>query len=707
MRKLMTVWLILVIAGLGLWPAGVAPARAQQVNTSIDIGLIIDNSGSMKENDPAEIRYSAAKLFINLLAKGDQVGVVSMGEGTTTKTKLGLSQVTQYASLAREAFKTPDDFADYTYMGESLDLTAQLMENAAHYNPQRAVILLTDGLPTYLDEDRAAQEAKFAAAVARFQAERIKVFPIALGNAADVNFLQQNVAAPTGGLVWKAENAEQLVGVFIEILERLQQGRYVDSYEILSGVDTFLANVNPRQQIEQINFVFPAAGGDVPEIQELRLPRAIRTRTSEFSRIMDPQWSLWTANPEYTRGFQGEWRTILGSQRTQVPLIAVIKSELRTQLVEPISSVEGDDAAARFFPAGRKLMLRAAVRNRADDYEKRIGLFVQPEQLAPAEGLALQDEGVSADVLPVDGEYAGMLTDPLQPGQYSLRMHITPSENHLRLQKTYDIVVEPLPTMEVDVEPKGELAAGESARVTVRWALDGQPQTMQAASITAVVRRADRAIAQIELAAQGDGVWEGVYEPAASGSYSFGVTAHAEWQTPDRGLRRYTDYVDVGYAAEQRTSVQVDIDEPEQESVDGLSNGVQRTVTVSAVGDEPVELRLSVEGLPDAEVYPATIVVQPGEEVIRTVTVSSPEQLESGEHEASLQIDADSAIELSTTELPISFRVTTLFERYRLLIVLLIVLVALLLVRRVRAAIIDWIGRNLELLRYGGSSWKR
>ena len=106
MRKL---WLaiLMLIVGLSVWPAGVAPARAQQVNTSIDISLIIDSSGSMKDNDPNDMRYSAAKLFINLLAVGDQVGVVSMGEGATTKTKLGLSEVGQYTSLAREAFKTP------------------------------------------------------------------------------------------------------------------------------------------------------------------------------------------------------------------------------------------------------------------------------------------------------------------------------------------------------------------------------------------------------------------------------------------------------------------------------------------------------------------------------------------------------------------------------------------------------------------------
>ena len=468
-----------------------------------------------------------------------------------------------------------------------------------------------------------------------------------------------------------------------------------------------MANVNPRQQIEQINFVFPAAGGDVPQIQELRLPRQVRTRTSEFARIMDPQWSLWTANPEYTRGFEGEWRTVLGSQRTQVPLIAVIKSDLRTQLNEPISSVEGDDAAARFFPAGRRLILRAGVRNPADDYEKRIGLFVQPEQLAPVEGLALQDEGIAADVMPVDGEYAAMLTEPLQPGQYSLRMHITPSENHLRLQKAYDIVVEPLPTMEVDVEPKGELAAGEPARLRVRWMLDGQPQTISSALITAAVRRDDRTIAQIELANQGDGVWEAAYEPTSTGEYSFGLTAHAEWQSPDRGLRRYTDYVDVGYAAEQQTAVQVEVSAPEAERVDGLQTGVQRTVTVSSQGDEPTTLRLSVGGLPKATIFPDTIVVQPGEQVTRTVTITSPEQLGSGEHEARLLIDADAAIVLNTTELPINFRVTTWLERNRMSLIGLIVLAALFAIRRVRASVFDWIARNIELLRYGGRSWGR
>ena len=235
----------------------------------------------------------------------------------------------------------------------------------------------------------------------------------------------------------------------------------------------------------------------------------------------------------------------------------------------------------------------------------------------------------------------------------------------------------------------------------------GSHQTISSALITAAVRRDDRTIAQIELANQGDGVWKRPDEPTSTGEYSFGLTAHAEWQSPDRGLRRYTDYVDVGYAAEQQTAVQVEVSAPEAERVDGLQTGVQRTVTVSSQGDEPTTLRLSVGGLPKATIFPDTIVVQPGEQVRRTVTITSPEQLDSGEHEARLLIDADAAIVLNTTELPINFRVTTWLERNRMSLIGLIVLAALFAIRRVRASVFDWIARNIELLRYGGRSWGR
>lgn len=698
------VLLLPLLALAGFMPAAPVAHAQAAVDTAIDVGLIIDNSGSMNDNDPQEMRFSAAKLFINLLSAEDQVGIVSMGARDSTKTKLSLNPVTDASGLTRNAFKERDELSDYTYMGESLDLAAQLMENAASYNEQRAIILLTDGLPTYLDEDRAAQEQKFAAAVERFKREGIKIFPIALGGAADVQFLEAQLAAPTNGQVVKAESADQLLRVYIDILAQLQEGRYVDVYDVLGNVETFLANVNPRQQIKQINFVFPGQNGNVPEIAELRLPRSVRSRVNELSRITDPNWSLWTARPQYIRGVEGEWRVTLNSAQSQVPMIAVIQSDLRTKLDEPIASRPDDDAAVRYYPAGRPLLLRSAVRNKEDKLEKRIGISVQMRAPQQGENFALSDEGTEQDLAPVDGMYAGLIDQPLAPGTYRIVMNITPSESHLRLEKAYDIVVEPLPTMQATVEPDGPLAANEPARIRVQWQLDGQPVQLEGAEIRAAVKRDGKVIDQVQLVAAGDGTWEAEYVPAESGEYTFGLTAHAEWNAQDRGLRRYTDYVDVNFDAARRAEIEIAMSEPtsEPERVDTLSNGIQRTLTYRSRSDRPIELKLQVEGVPDARVYPPTLSIPPGEANSRTVTISTPAVLPSGEHTARLLVQSTGDVQLSATEMPISFRVNGWLARNRLLVMLLLLSLLLLTIKRVRVWLTDWITRNVELIRYGG-----
>ncbi len=55
-------------------------------NTEIyDLVLLIDESGSMKKNDPDNMRVEAAKLFvdlINVLSKESRVSIVGFGENT-------------------------------------------------------------------------------------------------------------------------------------------------------------------------------------------------------------------------------------------------------------------------------------------------------------------------------------------------------------------------------------------------------------------------------------------------------------------------------------------------------------------------------------------------------------------------------------------------------------------------------------------------
>ena len=54
-------------------------------DTAFDFILVVDESGSMKQNDPENKRIDAAKLFVELneiLTKGNRVSVIGFGEQT-------------------------------------------------------------------------------------------------------------------------------------------------------------------------------------------------------------------------------------------------------------------------------------------------------------------------------------------------------------------------------------------------------------------------------------------------------------------------------------------------------------------------------------------------------------------------------------------------------------------------------------------------
>lgn len=700
--------LLQILALLSLLLAALAvPAAAAQdadtVDTRIDVTLVIDNSGSMQQNDPNNMRISAAKMFTALMLEGDQLGIVSMGDRESTKALLSLTspKAVSYSTLALErTLAVPDDLSNWTYMGEALDLAAQVMENSARYNRQRAIIFLTDGLPTYRSEqEKAEQDQKYERNIAAFQKLGIKVFPIALGDGADPEFLQRTMAAPTSGRVLRAETADQLVDVYASILTTLQDGRYIDTYDIVANTETFLANLNPRQQIRQVNFIFPALGQPA-KIQRYLVP-GMSTSVST-STLYDPNWAMFVALPEYVPRFNGEWRLALENEREQVPMLAVIKSDLRARLIEPTPSIPDDEGAMRYYPAGRPLMIRAGALNRGNLWEKGTGLFVQLLEPQELPGMTLVDRGGAQDVQPADGQYAGFYEQPMEPGVYTLLVNASPTPTHLLLKKNYTLTVEPLPTMQVTLGPERDLEVGEPIQVMAEFALDGQPVTVEGAEIVVAVKDKGQTIATLPLEEIDDGVWSGDYVPDRTGDLSFELTAHVDWNAPDgRGPRRYTDYTSASYRAAQQALVEVNVP-PVEDRVDGLSEGIQRTVEFRSFSDRPTTLKLSVAGLPDAAVFPDTLEIGPSETGKRTVTITSPVQLPSGEAQARLLLSGDESLQLNTSEIPITFTIRSFAERNSTLLSCLVLLLAVLSLRRVRAWLREYWVQSVELLRYGG-----
>jgi hypothetical protein len=497
----------------------------------------------------------------------------------------------------------------------------------------------------------------------------------------------------------RAETADQLVEVYAGILTTLQDGRYIDNYDIVANTEAFLANLNPRQQIRQVNFIFPSLGQPT-KIQKYLVP-GLATSVST-STLYDPNWAMFVALPEYVPQFNGEWRLALENEREQVPMLAVIKSDLRARLIEPTPSIPDDEGAMRYYPAGRPLLLRAGALNRGNLWEKGTGLFVQMVSPQELQGMTLVDKGSLQDVQPADGQYAGFYEQPLQPGVYSLLVNASPTPTHLLLKKNYAITVEPLPTMQVTLSPDRKLEVGEPIRISTEFALDGQPITVENAEITAAVKDKGQTIATVTLSEADEGIWSGDYVPDRAGDLSFELTAHVDWNATDgRGPRRYTDYTIANYRADQQALVEVNVP-PVEDRVNGLSNGIQRTVEFRSFSDKPINLKLSVAGLPDGSVFPSTLQIGPNEVGKRTVTISSPAELPSGEGQARLLISSDEALELNTNEIPITFTIRGFLERYSMLLSILVFLLALLSLRRVRTWLKDYWVQSIELLRYGG-----
>jgi hypothetical protein len=63
---------------------------AETGNPSPELQILIDVSGSMKHNDPKNLRIPALKLLVNLLPDGTNVGIWLFAEKTRVLVKTGI-----------------------------------------------------------------------------------------------------------------------------------------------------------------------------------------------------------------------------------------------------------------------------------------------------------------------------------------------------------------------------------------------------------------------------------------------------------------------------------------------------------------------------------------------------------------------------------------------------------------------------------------
>ncbi len=655
-KKLVRSAAMLSILALFLVPLLLPLKTAAQIRyDNIDVILVVDNSASMEDNDPGNIRLSAARLFVDLCDEGDQVAVVSMGAEEKTGVVMELTETSKwldYSAIGRKALKEQmDDLTDTprggTFMGTALRHAYEILDNTPPGRRQ-FIVLLTDGVPEVENPE------VLASALNDFERKRFwKIFPIALGEGADFEYLKREVAGRTGGRAYKATTAPELIRIYTEIFALLRYNRYVNWVTVQPNALQTLGTINREERITNLALVIPKEGDD-PFIDVVISPNQ--------TNIVDPAVSGsvyhaddkdFTPNPRYECFvmekeqvlLDGEWRIRLNSNHP-IEVAVLVRSDYGIQLLSPPPQASWDELSSRYAPQGTPLYIHTAVRNAEVPYEERGDDFYnlaspqgRPEPLlrpvtnmeAPAwDPITLRDDGAQEDVLRDDGLYAGLYRVPEGPGEYVIQVEVPSSKlDPVRLVKRRVIEVRPLPTIRLELPPpqvsqqnapipikvlfqppEGQFIPVNSADVTVAvkdprtqaTVLTAEPEADHYATTFVPMMAGVHqmvALATIRVT-QEEG--EIVYDTVALGSY--------EVVFPGRNLVITSQATDLG----QR---------------DRFENA---TVTVDIASDSPdtEKLNVQVEGLPGGTVSPTSIDVPPKQTTTFDFLVGSTSLVEVG-----------------------------------------------------------------------------
>ena len=194
-----------------------------------EIVFVLDNSGSMKQNDPNRITKDVVTGFIKNVGAGSRLGMVIFGKDARV-----LKPLTEITGTPADA-KFIDSLNRLDYRGQ-LTNTPSGIERAIYElktngkkNADKIIILLTDGIidtgdvKNNLESERWLKEDL----VPECQQLGIKIFGIAFTDNADFR-LMQILSSKTNGEYFRVYQAEEIQNVFENINKQLSRSSPVE-----------------------------------------------------------------------------------------------------------------------------------------------------------------------------------------------------------------------------------------------------------------------------------------------------------------------------------------------------------------------------------------------------------------------------------------------------------------------------------------------
>jgi hypothetical protein len=202
-------------------PAASGPAEAP---TPFDVVLVLDNSASMRRNDPDTRMRAVVQAFAGDLPAGARMGLVLFDAQADLALALVPAADVAFAGQLTGALGRLGYRGQRTNVPAGVERALYELRTAGRPDAHRVIVLLTDGLVDVGSEARNLAQATWLREQLAVQArdEGVRIFGVAFTEAADVQLIQ-SLAQVTGGSYSRVLGAEDIGGVFDHVRGRIDE----------------------------------------------------------------------------------------------------------------------------------------------------------------------------------------------------------------------------------------------------------------------------------------------------------------------------------------------------------------------------------------------------------------------------------------------------------------------------------------------------
>ena len=418
-RILITMTLLLVLGSVSTMPRASA---AEPVN---DVRILIDISGSMKHNDPQNLRAPALRLLTRLMPKGAQAGVWTYGKYVNMLVPLGEVNAAWQDQAERAAAKI-NSVGLFTNIEDAMQRATRDWREVDN-NSQRSLIMLTDGFVDISKDpalNAAARDRIINKILPHLRDVKAKIYTIALSGEADHALLRQ-LASATDGWAEEADNADKLQRIFLHLFEKATQP---DTLPLEGN------HVQVDKSIEEITFlVFRDSKGKPTEL--------VDPHEAHFGKDNAPKQVRWHSDTGYdlitiTKPQSGDWR-ILGPEDPDNRVMVVTNLKLRATQLPNNLSVE--DTPYYFV----QLTQQGNVIRRKDFLDVVKVTLRQQQEGGQKWEWQLKDDGKGADLAAGDGTFSQKLSESMKEGRHELSLTVDGTTFQREQRQVIDVYAQP------------------------------------------------------------------------------------------------------------------------------------------------------------------------------------------------------------------------------------------------------------------------